>query len=216
MALLNTRSACVATLALLCGVAVAAGQREYRFEVSLDARPVGTHSFVVAPQPDGALRVQSEASFDVKFLGFVAYRYRHQADERWVDGCLVQIDATTNDNGRAQDVRGRQRGSRFSLEPPLQTAAREGCVVSYAYWDRDLLLAQRELLNPQTGEFDAVSFERLGVESLQRDGVTVPAQRYRLRSAQLAIDLWYAEDGQWLQLESTASGNRRLRYRIGG
>jgi hypothetical protein len=88
--------------------------------------------------------------------------------------------------------------------------------MGYAYWDLQQLLRRRELLNPQTGEFDAVSVEFQGKESLVRQGEAVPARRYRLRSSQLVIDLWYSEGGAWLQLESQVRGGRQLRYSLRG
>ena len=52
----------------------------------------------------------------------------------------------------------------------------------------------------------------LGAEWLQTEKGTVSAQRYRITGRKLAIDLWYAEGQEWIALETTAGGNRRLRY----
>lgn len=198
---------------LLAAAAQAAERRDYRFEVLLDNRPIGQHLFTVVSAPDGTRRVESEARFDVKLLGITAYRYRHRAAEHWIDGCLSRIEAATSDNGRDLAVRGAAREGRFRLEAAPRPGERAGCVASYAYWDPDTLLAQRELLNPQTGEFDAVTIEPVGTETLQLKGMQVLARRYRVRGENLAIDLWYSAGGEWLQLESTARGNRRLIYR---
>jgi hypothetical protein len=40
------------------------------------------------------------------------------------------------------------------------------------------------------------------------------ARRYALRGEKIAIDLWYSLDNDWLALESTTSGGRRVRYQI--
>jgi hypothetical protein len=89
------------------------------------------------------------------------------------------------------------------------------CVSAYAYWDRDLLLRQARLLNPQTGKLDAARMESLGRETLALHGQSVLADRYQLLAAQNTIDLWYSPHGEWLQLEST-TGSRRLIYRLRG
>ena len=78
----------------------AAADTHLEFEVFLDAKPVGTHRFDILRAADGTQTVKSVAAFDVKILGFVAYRYRHEATEHWAQGCLVQIKSSTNDNGR--------------------------------------------------------------------------------------------------------------------
>lgn len=187
-------------------------ERVYEFDVNLDKRPIGTHRFTVRRHDDGAASIQSTASFDVRLLGITAYRYRHQATERWTDDCLAQIDATTDDNGRRLQVSGLRREDRFQLEQPASTPL-PVCLSAYAYWNRDLLLRQRSLLNPQTGRLDALRVEPLGRETLQVKGESVPADRFRLHAAQNTIDLWYSLRGDWLRLESL-TGSRRLIYRL--
>jgi len=189
-----------------------AAQRVYEFDVNLDKRPIGTHRFTVSRQPDGTADIRSAATFDVKLLGITAYRYRHQAAEQWKEGCLASIDATTNDNGKSLKVAGLRRDDRFQLDHPTSTPL-PACLAAYAYWDRDLLLRQDALLNPQTGKLDALRVEPLGRETLELQGQAVAAERYRLHAAQNVIDLWYSARGDWLRLEST-TGSRRLIYRL--
>jgi hypothetical protein len=154
----------------------------------------------------------SAASFDVRMLGIAVYRYRHQAAEQWRADCLSAIDATTTDNGRTLRVSGALRAGSFQLDKPA-VAILPACVSAYAYWDRDLMLRQSKLLNPQTGKLDAARMESLGRETLALHGQAVPADRYRLLAAQNTIDLWYSPRGEWLQLESM-TGSRRLIYRL--
>jgi hypothetical protein len=210
------RSWCTAMLsAILLPLAVAAQstaavREEFHFDVSLDRRPIGTHRFLVTRASDGQASIESMARFDVRILGIPAYRYRHRATEHWQGDCLAAIDAATDDNGRPLRVEGSQQRGRFLLQQPAPMAL-PGCVSAYAYWNRDLLLRQRELLNPQTGRLDALRVETIGAETLDLNGRRMSASRYRLHAAGNAIDLWYSERGDWLRLESSA-GSRRLIY----
>ncbi len=206
---------------LLCPVLVAthvaaAGDRHLEFDVFLDGRHVGTHHFDILRTGNGALTVRSVAAFEVRVLGFMTYRYRHEATERWEQGCLVQIDASTNDNGRALRVTGAMHGGHFALEHNGLSIMRDGCVSSYAYWDSARLLQQRELLNPQTGQFDAAHVESMGEKCLVIGGATVFADQYRLSNGKLVINLWYSKTGEWLQLDSTTPSRRVLNYRLRG
>lgn len=187
-------------------------QRVFDFDVNLDKRSIGTHRFTVNHQDDGGATIESSASFDVRILGIAAYRYRHRATEQWRGDCLAAIDATTNDNGRSLRVTGLARDGGFQLQQPAPESL-PPCVGAYAYWNRNLLLRQRALLNPQTGKLDALRVESLGRETLQWQGQTIVAERYRLHAAQNVIDLWYSLAGDWLRLEST-TGSRRLIYRL--
>jgi hypothetical protein len=189
-----------------------AAEQVFDFDVSLDKRPIGTHRFTVRRESDGGESIHSIARFDVRVLGIPAYRYRHQATERWAGGCLAAMNATTNDNGRSLRVTGARQDGRFQLDQPAATAL-PACLSAYAYWDRDLLLRQRALLNPQTGKLDELRVESVGREILELQGQPVQAERFRLHAAQNVIDLWYSLRGDWLRLESTA-GSRRLIYRL--
>jgi hypothetical protein len=200
--------------------AAAAGEapapREYHFEVLLDDKPIGTHRYRVVPGADGAEQVLSEAEFQVRFLGLTVYRYRHRAEESWRDGCLLRLDATTNDNGDVLAVQGAQADGMFQLQQPGTWRTGRRCLAAYAYWDLPRLMRQSELLNPQTGKLDQAQLEYIGEESLSGAKASMPARRYRLRAADLEIHLWYDTEGRWLQLASTARGNRELRYRLRG
>lgn len=204
----------LAAAALWCAVfAVHAGERVFHFDVLLDGKPIGTHEFRLTTTPDGTLDVRSEARFDVRVLGLVVYRYRHQASEQWRAGCLQRVEAETRDGGELLSVSGSQRGGRFELHRPASRASSSACVGSYAYWDPAQLIDRSELLNPQTGAFDAVRFEKIGEENIEVQGRPRAAQRHRLRGAGLSIDLWYSPEGEWLQLASAARGDRQLLYR---
>ena len=210
---MNTRAVIVAGLLILADHAVA-GERRYSFDVLLDQERIGTHRFDIASRADGTDEVQSEAHFVVRVLGLPVYRYRHSATERWRAGCLQHIDASTNDNGRQQQVYGGMQQEHFQLERPKGRSERSGCVNAFAYWDPARLLTQEELLNPQTGEFERVKIAAVGEETLSVRGAAVPARRYQLRGDHLAIDLWYSPAGEWLQLETRVASNRLLRYRL--
>jgi len=186
---------------VLAARAAAAGDTRLELEVFLDAKPVGTHRFDILRAADGTQTVRSVAAFDVKLLGFVAYKYRHVARERWEQGCLVQITSSTDDNGR--DLR-------------VSRDFRDACVTSYTYWDPAQLLRQSVLFNPQTGELDGVKIESRGEEAVMVRGTPMRADRYRVDNGKLLIDLWYSKSGQWLQLDSTTPARRKLRYRLAG
>jgi hypothetical protein len=182
-------------LALTASLGAHASIATWDFRVMLDGRDIGRHTFSREEVADGA-RVVSEASFDVRVLLLSVYRYEHRAEELWRGGCLVSIEARTDDNGERKDV---------STRPG-------GCISSFAYWDPVIVRADR-LLNAQTGEVVPVRFTALGVESIAVRGRAISASRYRLRGPALSIDLWYA-GAQWVALESSLEGGRRLRYEL--
>ena len=178
------------------GVASANVEREWRFRVLLDASEVGTHTFRVT-EHGGERLVTSDARFKVKILFINAYSYSHEARERWQGDCLSELDARTDDNGERVTVRKRP----------------SACVMSFAYWN-PRMLQQKQLLNAQTGELTEVRIEPLGEETLRVRGAPLSARRYAVHAPKFRIDLWYAADSSWVQLESRTGSGRLLRYEI--
>jgi len=186
--------------------------REWRFNVLLDNKPIGKHSFVLSLDQQQQV-LKSEADFGVKFLGFSAYRYQHTAVERWEGGCLREIEARTNDNGEALALKGKKTEGGFALNGPAGTKSLPGCVMSFAYWN-SAILSQPRLLNAQNGEYLPVEVRSLGAESLRLGGAELMARRYRLNAGKLSLDLWYGTGDQWLALETRTEDGRLLRYEI--
>jgi len=85
------------------------------------------------------------------------------------------------------------------------------CVRSFAYWNPELLKADR-LLNSQTGDSEAATLTLEADTTLTTGSGGVPAKRYLLRGEKFRIELWYSPDGDWLALESATKGGRKLRY----
>jgi Family of unknown function (DUF6134) len=167
----------------------------WAFRVFLDNREVGEHRFTLT-KTGAEEHVRSSARFDVRILMMNVFRYRHEATERWLDGCLLNLQSETQTNGQKQQV-----SNDYSE-----------CPMSFAYWNPKILTA-RELVNSQTGVLTPVKVTQTGSEDILVRGKMQSAIRYRLTGPKLAIDLWYVDDN-WVALESEMEGGRRLRYRL--
>jgi hypothetical protein len=201
----------VASSASALPAATPATAREWHFRVLLDDREVGWHRYLVRERGD-LTEVESRAQFDVRFLFLNAYRYRHEAHERWHGACLDELESRTVTNGAVEQVEARAAAQAFLVARPSGEARLPGCVMSFAYWDPRILEADR-LLNSQTGEWLPVHIEARGNERVTVAGRDVPAARHRLSAPDLQIDLWYA-DGRWVALEAPLPGGRTLRYEL--
>jgi hypothetical protein len=184
----------------------------WHFSVYLDDQKIGYHNFDRIDAA-GSTMIVSKAQFDVRFLFFDAYNYRHDNIEQWDGKCLQRINAVTNDNGEQHLLKGEERGNGFFVQTRRKQRVIDDCVRSFAYWDLNALRAER-LLNAQTGEYMRVHLRQMGTDTIEVTGEPVTATRYRLEGDQLVIDLWYSPDGRWLGLDSTLESGKRLRYRI--
>lgn len=185
----------------------------WNFKVSLDDSPVGYHQFSVTGK-DQTRKVSSKASFDVKLLVFNAYSYRHEAAESWQNNCLTRIKTQTDDNGALTELSGNLEPAGFKLFKQGSESSLPECVWTFAYWNPNLV-EQKNLLNPQTGEYLKVDFKLRGEEKLKVGNKELNARHFFLNAGKFQIDLWYgAADGRWLALDSKLEGGRILHYRI--
>ena len=197
---------------LVLAIPVRAESRIWDFRVFLDDAPIGYHRFSLSGKGD-ARELKSETRFEVKFLSFTAYRYVHDAAEEWRGNCLVRLAARTDDNGQHSLVEAVSSDGGVVVATETSHERLPGCVMSFAYWNPEML-RQPRLLNVQTGEFEVVKIAALGEQTISVRGVAVAAKHYRVTGSKNPIDLWYSTADEWLALESTVSGRRRLRYSL--
>lgn len=203
-----------AIIALALSIALpshASAGGDWNFRVTLDGREIGSHRYTLEPGGQGTV-LRSQADFDVRFLFVTAYRYDHEAVERWQDGCLRALDSRTDSNGEVVAVIAVAGTGGLAVDRPEGRDVHPGCVRSFAYWDRQLLESDR-LLNSQTGELVPVQVTPQGQERVRVRGDERVASRYRISGPNLQIDVWYA-DGDWVGLEALTDGGRRLRYEL--
>jgi hypothetical protein len=209
----RTRARAWVLAAAASASASAATGGEWRFRVLLDNAEIGEHRFSVAASGDDERKVTSEANFVVRFLGIVAYRYSHKATERWRGNCLVELQSTTDDDGKSTRVHAeaRDEASPASLDASVQPLP--GCVMSFAYWNPSMR-NQTQLFNAQTGRTEAVQVSRDGSGTVDVRGQPTTATRWRITGPARPVDVWYSAGGEWIGLDSTVAGGRKLSYRL--
>jgi hypothetical protein len=184
----------------------------WHFTALLDGKRIGTHDFVLTHKDDEDV-IDDVAHFKVTVALIPIYAYHHQNHEAWRNGCLASIASQTNDNGKTAFVRGAMTDDAFEIESSRGARTLSGCVHTFAYWDKESLMAPR-LLNAQTGEYQAVTLTRVGTQNVSVGGQSIAARRFALRAAHLNIDVWYSDSGRWVALESKLESGRTLRYEI--
>ena len=190
--------------------ALATTEKNWQFRVFLDGEEIGYHKVHLSHEGDEK-RVRVEANFKVNFLFITAYRYQHETEEIWQGSCLAEIQSSTNDNGEQLFIRSLNADQGFAIQTHNGQQQLQGCVRSFAYWDPELLKADR-LLNTQTGEYQQVKMIELGNQPIEIDGQNVDAWQYRLLVEDKSIDLWYTSDRNWIALKSITEGGYRISY----
>ena len=185
-------------------------EKNWQFKVFLDDKEIGTHEVTVTPGVNSR-QVTVDADFKVKVLFFTAYRYQHHTEETWQGSCLKDINVKTDDNGEQLFIRKIPKAESFTVETHSGTESLGECVRSFAYWDLELLKADK-LLNTHTGEYEPVQVTNLGESSLEINDQAVDSLHYRLVAGEKVVDLWYTPEMDWLALKSTTDDGYLLSY----
>lgn len=216
---MSLRTLVLAVLAFMClpvdrAIASNDASHSWNFRVLLEGSAIGYHRYELK-EHDGTRVLSSKAEFDVRFLFFNAFRYRHNNVETWQEDCLRQLDAKTVTNDKTRVVSGTKVDDTFIVRHDGNTQELPQCVMTFAYWNPEFL-QEPKLLNPQTGEYLDVDVEKLPEQSVNIAGQSVVAQRYsvKTRNSDIAVEVWYTQDNRWIGLESVVKGGRKIRYEL--
>ena len=207
------RALIAALVAATLAAQAADGTQVYAFKAFLDGKPIGDHTFTVTTAGNER-KVTSEADFDVKIIGITVYRYHHHAEEQWSGDCLSGLASSTDDDGKPASVKLVKNGDVNEIATNAGTKSEPGCLMTYAYWN-PAMRERKRLLNPQTGQVDAVKVERVAGGHVTVGGKEVAATDWRITGGESPVDVWISEQGEWVGLDSrVGNGRRKLTYRL--
>lgn len=186
--------------------------KEWAFDVFLDDKNIGTHTFKLENNT-----LTSQADFLVKVLFINAYEYHHTAVETWADDCLTSLKSNTTENSDQFVVNGLKQARYFSVTQNQTKQQLPACTMTFAYWN-PTILKQTQLLNPQNAEYLEVAIKALGTKTISVKSQPVAAKHYSIIGAlqgkqKLNIEVWYDKQDDWVQLKSTTPEGYEIFYR---
>jgi hypothetical protein len=173
------------------------------FEVFLDDREVGRHTFELLEKGD-SIQVSSSMALDFKLFKIKRVKYRHQADEVWESGCLVSLQSETEKQGKSFAVDASTDQTGLVVQRPKEIETLDGCVRGFSYWNPEWLQGAY-LLNAESGINVPVEINsRISAQdSITHIALTLP---------NADIDLQYDDAGEWLSLQTELLIGGTLRY----
>ena len=173
------------------------------FNVFLDKKQVGTHSFVIE-RKNQHIWVESNMQLEGKFWGLVPFRYTHQSTEQWKNGCLINLESQTLKRGKTIIISAKYDQSGLTITNADKAQFVEGCIKSFAYWNSSALEGN-QLLDTEDGKLVDVKIETTQTQSVLGKSVVI-------RSSEADINLQYGADGKWLSLKSNLDVGGLLHY----
>lgn len=180
------------------------------FVVSRNGVVVGEHRMTFSGDA-ASPRVLTEVEMVVKLGPVPVYRYRHSAEEHWIDGRFATLTTRTNANGRARSVTARRTAAGVMIDTLNGRIAAPADAAPLTHWNTAAYADP--LFNPQEGKLLNIAARRRGLETIRMaNGASLQATRWSLRG-EAEIDNWYDASGAWAALRGKLEDGSTMEYR---
>lgn len=197
------------TLAFVTGQTHSAAAEETRsYEVIAKDKPVGNITIRIDQTPNGSTVARTDTSVEASFL-LIKYHYEFHDQEVWNGDQLVQLQSSTNDNGRPttvavtgspSDSNIQVQGQASRVGPPLK--------MTENYWrlpSTAAITGNFYLLEPDTGILRNASLKFVGLESLNVQGQQIACNHFRV-SGDAAAELWFDGENRLVRQQTVEQG----------
>ena len=167
------------------------------YTVMREGSDIGTHVMNVARSGD-SVTVDSETNIAVKVMMITAYRFEQTAREVWRAGRLVELSATTNDDGTKNKLEAAARDNNLVLNVDGKTATIPATVLPASLWNPKLV-QQSKLFDTADGRQLNVSVKFIGEESVTARKTKIAARHYSI-TGDVRRELWY--DANWTPVQA--------------
>jgi len=161
-----------------------------------DHGEIGRHVITFACAGE-ELIVETVIEGEVKVLMIPVFRRAARYREVWRGDRLVAFESRFEDNGEVYEVGARAEGGRTVIDGRAGRLVAPATVVSNHPWNH-AVIDRTLLFDTRSGALQQVRVEAAGEDEITVDGRAVRALRYVV-SGDLARELWYGQDGTWLQ-----------------
>lgn len=202
-------------LVLPTRVRAAAVPVERRFAIFRGDSEIGRHEVRFTPTA-GGFDVSTDIEIKVKVAFITAFHFNQHADDRWIDGRLVESRITTDDNGNTSSTEIEARGSTLSVEGGVENRNLQvplGTMTDIAFWNLEIV-RQRSLVDIQKAILTDVAASGAGTETIELASGPTTAERFIIdsRSGRNG-DIWFDAAGNWVKGRLVTRGET-LDYRL--
>lgn len=204
--------AAVLVLILLFGGSAQASTDTRRFVITRNGKEIGRHVIEV-DRSGQETSVAIVTDLTVKVLFVTAYHLRLTASERWVNGRLVALNSTCDNNGTRHFVTAAAKGASLEVKVDGKAAILvDANIMPDSFWNA-ALLGRSVMLDAQDGQIISVAVRDDGEEDLTIGSRIVKAHRYTV-NGRYSQDVWYDDRRRLVQAKLIASDGSVIMYRL--
>lgn len=153
------------------------------------------------------LQVTIHAEITIKFGFITVFNYVHHNVENWRQGSLVSLSSHTDNNGKYEFASVSRNANGELVSNSSRNSGVIGTDLMTTSYFIPSFVKQTALINSQNGKVLNVSPNYIGKESIAKEDGVTDAYRYRLQG-DLALDIWYDQQGQWQKSAFVPNGNK--------
>jgi hypothetical protein len=168
-----------------------------RFVIMRNGDQIGKSTIEIDRAGDD-VTVSTATDLAVNVLFFTAYRFKQMTTEQWNNGHLVNLNATTDNNGTRHKVAVRSTGDQLLLTANGKTSRLDSDIVPSTLWNPEFL-RHSVVLDVQDGKVMHVSVVDNGVDTLDLGGNEVEAHHYTIK-ARYSQSVWYDNQGRLVRV----------------
>lgn len=180
------------------------------FDVFRDGSQVGTHE--VNFRRDGE-DIIAETRFEVsiKVLIIPVYSYLYTSTERWREGKLVTLNASTDDNGDVSTLSVKRENGTLQLTGTGGEYTAADGLYPTTHWNSGVI-GSTQVINTITGKINNVELQR-------RDTVPVATKHgdilatHHAYLGDLTTEVWYDDDGKWVKMRFPGKDGVMIEYK---
>ncbi len=172
---------------------------------------IGINTVAVAREGSDTT-VESRLHLAVKFAFLTVYRYDQVQTERWSNGHLLSLEATTDDNGTVHTTRASKTGDEFVVDDNGREKRIAASLFPLTLWT-DAIASQSTVLNPETGKVEPLKVVDRGEDEFTVQGRPTRAHHYVLTTS-FSQDVWYDESHRMVRLELKGRDGSTIRYQL--
>jgi hypothetical protein len=165
---------------------------------------VGTHKLTFSRSGED-LMVEVQNKMKVKLLFITVFSYKADRRELWRDGKMVSYRSQTDDDGTDIATAAELKGGKLVIEGPDGPIEGPFGVFPTNPWNSKIV-EQSLLMDTKTGALLNVKIDAAGEDTVEARGKSFKARKYVI-SGDLERELWFGEDGTWLQMRFDSDGS---------
>ena len=177
---------------------------EIAFKVIRNGSAFGTHKISFSGDADGELKVRSQVALKAGLGPITVFRYALDTTETWLNGVLVGLRGSGNNDGKKMRVSAEANADMLSIEGSEYTGVVALGIIPSSHWNISQVQGTR-MVSTEDGEIIPTRSQKVDREALTIAGQRVEADRYLLDAA-IDLDLWYDDQARLVKLAFRTKG----------